>query len=216
MLRKYYPSAESFSRFEKTLLSLGFRRIERVEVSADFKRFGLVAPRKRPGRELGFRFDANALTVVVWTSWLPAEEAIREEDSGWILIKEGDNPRYFVHPLMRTKGFLLRLARHAWVARQRALKRPLCTKCKQFMEIKYGRALKSRYWGCFRLKDHEDSGPDFCDWDYGLGPRAKEFLKEERAPKRRYRQELKRQRKLVTPAVLRRRSWRKTRIVGQT
>lgn len=178
MPKKVLPDADTFQTFVLYLKQLGFRPIHRAEFQSDLERLGLKAPRPREGRETGFSYSANGLTVVVWTTFLNAEDRARDEDAGWVLIKEGDEPRYFSHPLRRTSGFLRRLFKYARACRNRVLNRPLCPICKSHMRIEYGKAIGQRFWACFRKKFHKE--PQFVEWDYGLTKQDQDFFKGER------------------------------------
>lgn len=188
---------------------LHFRKIERVEFGYDMERLGLQAPRRREGREIGFSFWANGLTVIVWTTVLDPAGPAREEDSGWVLIKEGDRVRYFSHPLRRTEGFLRNLYRYARACRERVLERPRCPVCKKQMNIEYGKALGQRYWACFNRKFHEK--PEFATWDHGLSKQSRDFFKVERRERRRYYGLRRAQGKPLHVARLKRVSWKTTR-----
>lgn len=151
MPAKVLPDKERFSLFEQYMLREGFRKLSGGEFSRSFKRLDLQAPRPREGRETGFIFMANGLTVHVWTTFLEHEGQAREVDAGWVLITEGDRQDYYSHPLMRTEGFLRKLFRNAKIAKERVLTRPLCPNpaCSAFMKITKRRGhLKSRYWRC--------------------------------------------------------------------
>lgn len=178
MPQKVLPDTAEFFAFNVCLKQLGFRKIQRTEFRGDMKRLGLKAPRPREGRETGFSYSANGLTVVVWTTFLDAQGRARDEDTGWVLIKEGDRPRYFSHPLRRTRDFLHRLFKYARACRNRILNRPLCPICKNYMQIEYGRFVGQRYWACFRQRFHR--GPKFAAWDHGLTKEDKNFFKRER------------------------------------
>jgi hypothetical protein len=91
-------------------VGLGFRSITRLEVAKDIIRFGAKPPSPREGRESGFIFTANGLTVKVWTTWLQKEDRPREKDSGWVLITDGEEILYSSRPFHRTKNFLLNLS----------------------------------------------------------------------------------------------------------
>ena len=209
---KVYPPLEAFEQFDGDMRSIGFRGITRIELQKDFVRFGLEPPTPRKGREVGYAYHANGLTVRVWTSWLPEEESIREEDAGWVLIADGDVGVYFVPPLSRTKNFFNTLAKHAWVAQWRVINRPLCSECKKFMHIVRGRYPKQRYWICRRKNLHSDHEYEFRSWDLGgLPPRAKKFVDAVRKERRRYRKELKKEGKVVERAVFKRKGWKQTR-----
>lgn len=199
----------SFELLEQALRQMGFRRVTDVEFRTDFKRLDLKAPRPRPGREVGFIFTANFLTVRIWTTWLAHENKAREVDESWILIVDGDKAVYFSHPLHRTKNFTLNLLRQAWIARWRVLHRPLCPECKNFMDIVRGRGLKSRYWRCGRLTAHADRKPASLAWDHGLPKKAKRFVKTLRKPRCRYVKRRRAEGKPLHVALLTRKPWQR-------
>lgn len=208
MPAKVLPDERDFKQLESELLRLGFRHVTNIEFQKDFERLDLKAPRPRPGRETGFNFTANGLTVKVWTTWLIGKNEARETDEGWVLIAAGDKAVYFSHPLHRTKNFNLNLLRQAWIARWRALHRPLCPKCKNFMDIVSGRALKARYWRCVRITAHTDRKPACLDWDSGLPKRASQYVKTLRRRRARYYAKLLKQGKKPGAAIRRRIGWK--------
>ncbi len=209
---KVLPDVSDLERLSYELQHLGFRLVTDVEFRKNFVRLGLKAPRPRHGREVGFEFAANGLVVWVWTTWLARECQAREVDEGWVLIADGDEAVYFSHPLHRTKNFTQNLLRQAWLARWRVLHRPLCPKCKNFMDIVRGRGLKARYWRCDRRKAHTDQKPVSLDWDHGLPKKAKKFVEASRKRRERYEKERKAEGKTLHTALLKRRSWeRKTK-----
>lgn len=175
-------SVEDYNDFIFKLYHIGFRKLSVGEFKKEFVRLGLIAPRPIEGREAGFIFDANKIKVIVWTTWLENHQTIRESDSGWVVVKQDDeaHPVYFSGPYHRTQNFFLNLYRNAWLAWFRAINRPICSKCKQWMKIHRGKAMKSRYWICSENDKHPDKLPIFLDWDFGLPQRAKDFLKKKR------------------------------------
>lgn len=206
------PTLENFTNFERELRKLGFRAISVFEFRKQFDRLGLKAPRPRMGREIGFTFFANGLTVVVWTTWLWRERMARKEDAGWILIAKGDSVLYFSHPLHRTKNFLKNLYRHAWIARWRVMHRPLCPECNAYMNIARGRAMKSRYWLCRNVSRHLGRVIVRLDWDFGIPPRAKKLLGDLRKARRKQFEERRSEGKAANVAPLRRKRWEIRRI----
>lgn len=205
------PDEEAFASFKQKLLALEFRELTNEEFFKSFKRLGLEAPRPLEGRETGFIFAANDLKVYVWTTYLSSARKSRDSDAGWVLIAEGDKARYFTHPLRRTKNFLLKLSRYAWVARWRVLNRPLCPQCHNYMRIAYGLALKSRYWRCDHKESHDPRRPIFISWDHGMPPKALSFIKRERKPRRKYRETRKKEGRPNNVAMLNRKKWTKYR-----
>ena len=209
MPTKVLPDATAFRAFTAYMKRLGFRAIRRTEFRGDIERLGLQAPRPREGRETGFSYWANGLAVVAWTTFLEADGRARDEDAGWVLIKEGDAPRYFSHPLRRTRGFLRRLFKYARACRNRVLNRPLCPICKNHMRIEYGKAIGQRFWACFKRKFHKE--PKFVSWDYGLTKQDKDFFKGERRSRRRYYEQRREEGKPLHVARLMRAQWKITR-----
>lgn len=195
------PSEKLFDNFKKYMVAVGFREINPKEKLKNFERLGLVFPKKIKGQEVGFCFEANGLKVFVWTTFVAKEEKARDQDSGWVLITEGDKALYFSHPMRRTKYFLRRLYKHALIAKERVLNRPLCPECKGYMKIKKGKALKSRYWIC---KNHQK--PIFQKWDYNLPEWILTFLKKERKLKTIYREKRKEVGKTTNQAMLKRKT----------
>lgn len=205
MPAKVLPDKERFERFSQYMETAGFRKLSGEEFSSSFKRLDLQAPRPREGRETGFVFTANNLTVHVWTTFLERQGQARDEDAGWVLITEGDKREYFSHPLMRTEGFLRKLYRVAQVAKERVQKRPLCPSCNAFMKITKGRALKSRYWSCTgKSRVHR---VQTLPWDYGLCDESIAILSALRKERKPYHKGLKKSGKTVVPAILRRKPW---------
>ncbi len=163
MPEQVFPDELSYRHFVESLEERGFMRLSRPEVVSDFKRLGLEAPTPREGREEGFRFHGNGLMVIVWTT--KTRFGFRQQDAGWVLIREGDDVRYYSRPHPRTKNFLYHMLMDARIARWRVLYRPLCNECDAFMRIAFGAYLKSRYWRCNQRYRHADHKPKFCGWD---------------------------------------------------
>lgn len=207
MPEKVLPDIESFEAFERSLLKRGFRKIAKKEFGRDKERLGLTSPSPRKGRETGFIFSASGLTVVVWTTFLEAEGVARDQDSGWVLIREGDEARYFARPMMRTKNFLHRLLLAACIAKVRIENRPLCPTCKAFMKITEGQHLKQRYWSC--CNGH---GKVTLPWDHSLPPLVLEYLKDIRKERARYRRKLAKEGKTPGKALLKRTPWTMKRL----
>ncbi len=208
---KVLPDEVGFAWLERELYIIGFRHINKTEFKKDFQRFGLVAPSPREGRETGFVYSINGLTVKVWTTWLSAEGRAREVDTGWVLILDGDKPVYFSHPIHRTKNFLLTLYKKAWIAKWRILHRPLCPECRQFMDIVSGPALKSRYWLCDERELHQKKKRIRLNWDSELPPKARRFVELERKARAKAKKKRMEEGRAIIPAIKRRIGWRKTR-----
>lgn len=178
MPKKFIFREEDFVFLKENLEKLGFKQIV-----SDKKFIGLKKSSKKRGRETGFVFAANGLTVTVWTTWLSGEKRFRETDSGWVVISQKEKPLYFSHPLHRTKNFVLNLLRQAWLAQRRVIHRPICPECKRFMEIGWGRGIKSRYWVC---RHHSDKRI-YQSWDWCFGEKTKRFIRVKRRKREKYR-----------------------------
>jgi len=205
MPKRVLPDAEAFARFTSALERQGFRKLSSTEFKKDFARLELIAPSPREGREVGFSYAANGLEVRVWTTFLAREGRARDSDAGWVLIKEGDTPRYFSRPFPRTKNFLHRLLWAASIARWRVEHRPLCPECRARMRIAYGSGVKSRFWRCTRTL-HEK--PVFLSWDYQLPQAALDFLRPLRNERKRYNARLRAEGREPGAAIQRRRGWK--------
>jgi hypothetical protein len=202
--KQVLPDESSFQAFERSLFGRGFRKITRTEFVKDFARLDLRAPSPRPGREAGYAFVANGLTVVVWTTFVESEGKARDVDTGWVLIKERDSPHYFSRPLHRTKNFLYRLLEQACIARQRVINRPLCPLCKALMRITQGKGLKSRYWSC-----HKPAHSEFValPWDHGLPTEVLQAVEKVRKTRAPYQKKLKAVGEKPGKAMLKRKGW---------
>lgn len=209
MPRQVLPNAKDFKRFTRSLVRRGFRKLSRAEFRNDFERLELGAPSPREGREVGFAFSANGLTVFVWTTFLDWEKKARDTDAGWVLIRDGDKVKYFSHPIHRTENFLRNLLGYASAARLRVMHRPLCPKCHAYMDIARGKGLKARYWKCARPAAHKKAVS--LSWDYGLPSAALEFLRPLRKKRAQYRDKLRAEGKEPGAAQRRRKGWK----VGQ-
>jgi tRNA(Ile2) C34 agmatinyltransferase TiaS len=209
MPKQVLPTEEDFKRIKKTLISWGFWEIPVRTTANELRRRNLKAPRPRKGRETGFRYDANGLTVIVWTTWLKQYEHAREKDTGWILIREGEEVKYFDRPTHRTAKFVYHLLKRAQIAKERVDTRPLCPECGALMKIASGRGLKSRYWRCSDQKSHASKKPIRYDWDYGLSPESKEYVISRRKKRAHYRRQREQQSKPPPgTAMLRRKTWK--------
>lgn len=208
---KVLPDQEAFAVFRHRLLARGFKELTKEEIKTMFRKINLEPPSFREGPETGLTFTANGLEVFVWTSYLANEKKSRDFDQGWILIIDKGRIRYSSYPMMRTKFFLLKMARRAWIAKRRATHRPVCPKCGRFMRIAYGRGMKSRYWRCDYKSEHDTHAPEFKDWDICLPPKAKAFVKKERKIRRRYRNKRTKLGKPNFVAIKRRRKWKNYR-----
>ena len=197
--------ARAFGAFALAMRKRGFREFSRHESRRDHRRLDLHAPSPRVGSEVGFTYTANGLTVVVWTSYIRSEGRARDQDSGWVLIKEGDHRKYVARPMMRTKNFLKKLIAWAAVAKLRVEKRPLCPICQAHMGIVRGKGFKSRYWRCDRRDLHPK--PTWASWDQELPLEALRFVRSERRTRARYEKRLKEEGKQFGAALQNRLGW---------
>lgn len=206
---KVLPSPEDFAWLTQELVGWGFRPITDTEFRGDFRRLRLKAPRLREGREVGFVFTANELTVKVWTTWLSEGMRARDIDEAWVLIVKGDRPLYFSHPVHRTKGFLRKLSALAWLTRERVICRPHCPKCGHFMTITPGRGIKSRYWRCDRVMTHGDRLPADCGWDDPLSFEGQLLARNLRRTRQSYEKNRREEGKPLHTALKKRKPWQR-------
>lgn len=179
---------------------MGFRRLypptETIFNSSNLKNFS----------EIGFIFEANGLKVVVWTTWEKADSMtrIRNSDAGWVIILDNERTVYFSHPIHRTKNFLQNLLYQVQIAWWRVLHRPKCPECDEFMDIAFGKGLKSRYWKCSRRLRHSNRKSINCPWDVALPSTIKNYLKSLRGKRARYFKKRRREGKDVCAAMKKR------------
>ncbi len=209
MPKKILPAAPAFEAFEMQMRQHGFEALSEAAFRANLRRLRLRAPSPRPGREAGFTFSANGLTVWVWTTWLRAEQRAREVDMGWVVIARGDIALYYARPMLRTKNFLDRLLKWAIVSQWKVSHRPHCPACNALMDIVRGPKLKDRYWRCDLIGQHPDHQPRSYRWDLGLPEELQTFVDTERAVHLRYVAQRIAQGKQPHAAVLRRKGWRR-------
>lgn len=205
MPKQVLPSRAEFDSFDVKMRHLGFRQITRRETLVSHTRLGLRNPRKRPGREVGFIFEANGYIVVVWTSFILEEGTARKTDAGHVMIKGGDTVLYHFHPTHRTKNFLSNMLIKANIAKERALCRPLCPKCHAYMDIKRGKGLKARYYQCSRGHSKVN-----VSWDFGLHPSVLKEVEKLRRRRESYRKLLLRSGKKPGAALSKRKHWKIT------
>lgn len=202
------PTSDEFFEFQRKMVQgLRFRELYGVEVTNEIRRIRAKAPRRREGHETGFTFSANGLTAIVWTTWLSKDARARDEDAGWVLVKEGGNPQYFSHPIHRTRNFPLTLYRHAWLAHWRVLNRPYCRECWSLMIIARGKGLKARYWRCDNRLQHRSGAIQTRSWDYGLPEKALLWVKNLRRARAAKRKAARRCGASRRPAMFSRKTW---------
>src|SRR5690606_37802215 len=122
------------------LEEIGFKQKLSNDMQRIFERLGLELKRlnSKTKKEVGFEYSKNGLTVHVWTTWVAEDNAMNEQDSGWVLITEGDTAQYFAKPYKRCAGFIQRILSYAWIAMFKVENRPLCPTCGKFMNITQG------------------------------------------------------------------------------
>ncbi len=131
----------------------------------------------------------------------------RGTDAGWILIAEGDKARYFAKPFNRTKGFILKFLRYAWVTKWKVDNRPLCPECQAYMHITKKASTRQYYFICRHKISHKNGEPVFQPWDVGLPLKALKFVSIRREYTERYNKKIKDEGKIVTPARKIRKPW---------
>ncbi|MCX6794858.1 MAG: hypothetical protein NTY31_02650 [Candidatus Falkowbacteria bacterium] len=222
MPRQVLPDEKSFADFKEKILALEFRELTNEEFTAALERSDFKPSSSSAGRSTAFVYSAdrpdkpNDLKVFAWTTYLSQEQKSRATASGWILITQAGQARYFAHPLMRTKNFLITLVRLAWIARWRVINRPTCRECQRYMKIAYGWAIKSRYWRCDYRSNHHSYKSIFEDWDIGMPPKAFAFVKKRRKVRRKYREGRKRAGKPNNVAMLNRLKRKRRRLKNLT
>lgn len=200
-------SPEKFQMFSDYMKLKGFNAYYPKDFKIDKERLGLVSPRKKTGSQVKFYYTKNGLTLVVCSTFDPIANEALPKRNGWVLIKEGDDKKYFAHPFYRTEGFLRRVYYYAIINKCRIDNRPVCPRCKKFMDIVHGKGIKSRYWKCSN-PNHE---VETKDWDHGLKKWMKDYLetirKARAKQKKKYEITQAEKGKVVIPAVLRRLPW---------
>ena len=209
MPKKILPTEEQFLFIKEFLEAGGFEEISEEEFRRNFRRLGLKAPRPRRGRETGFKFSENGLTVVVWTTWLKKEKRARESDAAWVIIVEDEQIVYSSHPIHRTKYFILNLLLQAIIAQTRVIHRPRCPECGEWMKIVHGKGIKSCYWQCAYTERHLNGQKIRKDWDFALTETMKKYLNRIRRKRAYYRRKRRKQGKPVPQAIFTRRSWQR-------
>ena len=213
MPKKQLPNSSDFNYLRKEFKLLGFNEISKGEFRQRINRLGLKSPRSQKGREAGFYFKENGLTVTVWTTWLEKQGQARESDAGWVVISEDGledaKAVYFSHPIHRTKNYIINLLKQAWIAQWRIKNRPHCPQCKGFMKIVRGRAIKSRYWRCANKQKHQTRTVVNLDWDNSLPPKAKEYLTKLRHKRTQYKNRRKQEGKTINQSIINRNPWKR-------
>ena len=204
---------DDFLFMERMLLGMGYHEITIGDSKKEFLRLNLSPPRPIIGREASYiyksREKGNNYSVILHTTYLKAPRKWRdkETDAGWNLIAEGDKAKYFAKPFSRTKGFILKFLRYAWVSKWKVDHRPLCRECQALMNISKKEGSRQYYWSCLNNQMHTENKPVFSSWDFGLPLKASEFVKVRRAYTERYKKKVKKTGKKVIPAQNIRKPW---------
>jgi hypothetical protein len=181
-----------FLKIEAKLRKHGFVEIHRKETQDTIVAHGLKSHRTVRGAEVGFKYFRNGYVVKVWTSCLGREvDQCRkepllsldvvvsrppEEDFGWVVLTDSRNhAEYFARSTKRTKNFVTNLLKRALITAQKVQNRPLCPKCKTFMEI-HREPTGATYWECRQMDRHADGRFTFQNWDVGLGSKGKKAV----------------------------------------
>lgn len=205
MPRLYEFTEADFFDFTEKMVRIGFRRIEPYEFYAELKVANVIAPTPRFGREEGFIFNALGLEVRVWTSFIMATGGIRKPDSGWVVIREHGEAKYFAPQMRRTKNFFKRLLDWAQVCKEHILARPLCPSGTSYMTI-------------FRKENTERKTVQIFwkgegvtrQWDIGLSEKSLKLVTSKRKKRQKYNKQRKKQNKPPHgTARQNRKKWRK-------
>lgn len=190
MPKQLPPVVESFESFRQALLHQGF----------------LEMRGSKTGRA-GFMYEVNGLAVEIWTTFLLEEGQAPKKHLGYVLIRQGDQVKYFGRPFSRNKKYFYHLLWYAYIARVRILDRPKCPLCGAPMEIAQVRGilevvLEARTWQCDKFHSAR-----YRSLNRALPPAALTFLRRELKLRERYRSLLDREKKkLGWPLFLRRRA----------
>jgi hypothetical protein len=207
--KQVLPTPEQFQSFREALLERKFYEKSARELCDRYSRLRLIAPRPVEGREIGFVYFENELTVVVWTTWLVGENRARDEDSGWVIILDENGDKcYTSRQFRRTQNFLPRLLMEAKIARARVRTRPKCWECGVFMKIVHGRGMKSCYWRCARRLNHKGEAAHSLSFDHGLPQEALDYLRPKRKKHRREIKKLRKAGKKPFVAMRKRKRWK--------
>jgi len=210
---KFVLSEDDFLFLERMLLDMGYREETTTYSKRLFERLNLIPPRAITGKEATYiyksREQGNNYTVIIHTTYLKASKKWRDKDTdaGWCLIAEGDQAKYFAKPFLRTKGFILKFLRYAWVTKWKVDHRPLCPQCQDFMHIVKKVEPRGYYWICRNNVRHNEDKPVFSPWDFGLPLKASKFVSIRRDYAKRFHAKNKKEGKVVTPARKIRKIW---------
>lgn len=206
---KFTLTADDFLFLDRKMLDIGYHKITRTDQKKLFTRLGLIPPREVTGRETTYFYTNHGYTAIVHTTYLEKEKKWREvgEDSGWVLIREGDHAVYFARPFKRTKSFIIKLLRYAWVTKWKVGHRHLCPECNAYMDIHRKKNIRQYFWICEKKENHKEKKLVFLSWDYLLPKKALEFVKIRRSYTERYKKKNKKDGIERTSAAIIRKPW---------
>lgn len=201
------------------LIKIGYTPIPKRQKSKDVIRLGLESSRPIEASELGFHYSNNGHRAVVWTSWIPELEKFREvgTDTFWSIVTNNDELVYCAKPIARIdEDSIIDLAKQAWINKWKIDNLPLCPCCGARMEIFRKPKTRQYMFACKRNENHKtEEYPNgkwhFMNWDYGLGPKAKEFLDIRREATAQYKERMEKIGKSPIPRALIRKSWMVTK-----
>lgn len=123
MPKQYLPSRTEFeSCFADLQGNLGCRRFSDEEVVSSIDRLPKKGEggwkRGKKGLETCFVYEPKHghVSVVIWTTYVAAEHAAREQDAGWVLLIDDRfpvAPCFYSFPIHRTKNFFKTLRK--WI-----------------------------------------------------------------------------------------------------
>lgn len=206
---KFRLTVDDFVHFNDKMREIGFLSVEISDQKKLFYRLGLIPPREITGREKTYAYHNHGYTVIVHTTYLEKEKKWRDTgtDSGWVLIREGDEAVYFARPFKRSKGFILKLLRYAWITKWKVDHRPLCSECKGYMSIHRKKGTRQYFWICNKNEYHKELNAIFLPWDYMLPKKASDFVAIRREITEKYKEDNKKKGITRTPSPLLRKKW---------
>lgn len=207
--KKFELTIDDFVFLNAKMQEIGFLSTGISDQKKLFYRLGLIPPREITGREETYFYHNHGYTVIVHTTYLEEEKKWRDTgtDSGWVLIRKGDEAVYFARPFKRSKGFILKILRYAWITKWKVDNRPLCPECKGYMDIYRKKGSRQYFWICNKSEFHQEQRVTFLPWDYGLPQKASAFVNIRRTNTERYKNDNKKKGITPTPAPLIRKQW---------
>jgi hypothetical protein len=215
MPQKANLGENEYLRLHNQLIKRNYHLIGYREFHNKYEELGLVAPRKREGREAGYRQDKNGMTAILWITYDLVHHQFRESDAAWLLIcNELGNAVYFSGPIHRTQNFVRTIGSLACIGEIRLHYWPYCPdkNCKARMKVATGKKNpKQKYFECDKFKSHLDKKPLFRGWDYGIPwdkyPLAYKFVLERRRRRAVWRKKLQKEGKPLNQAMKKRKKW---------